>query len=85
MIDLTGEGRAYIPVGLCEVLRRPKMVCLTEYKVCLKTRGKKKKSMTGPGQLEPAVIQFMLKCLQESARWSGNFFFLFSGICIHKI
>ena len=28
--------------------------------------------MTGPS-LEPAAIQLMLKCLQESTRWSGCF------------
>ena len=27
--------------------------------VCLKNRRKKKKSMTGPGSLEPAAIRFM--------------------------
>jgi len=37
-----------------------------------------------PGSLVPAAIQFMLEHLQESARWSSNFCFLFSCICIQR-
>jgi len=37
------------------------------------------------GSLKPAAIQFMLECLQESARQSGIFFLLYSCIFIHRI
>jgi len=52
--------------------------------VCLKSRRKKKKPWLGLGSLEPAAIRFTLKRLQESARRSSNFFFLFLCICIHR-
>jgi len=56
MKELTGEGRACIPVGLT----RPKMVYLTEQSV-LKSRRKKKKSLTGPGQ--PQTCSHMIYAL----------------------
>jgi len=42
MIEVTGKGRACIPGGLCRWLNQLN-------KVCLKSRRKKKNSMTGPG------------------------------------
>jgi len=51
--------------------------------VCLKSKRKKEKKNLG--SLEPAAIRFMLECLQEYDRQSGNFFFPFLCICIHKV
>jgi len=46
MIEVTGKGRACIPEGLTKA----QDVLVQLNKVCLKSRRRKKNSMTGPGQ-----------------------------------
>jgi len=60
----TGEDRACIPLG--QFYKGKRWFDHQLSKVCLKSHKNSRLD---------AAIQFMLEHVQESARWSGNFFF----------
>jgi len=86
MVRWTGEGRSCIPVRLTRtwdgLINWTKSIWKVEERPWAASNLQPSNLCSNAYRL--TAIQFTLKCLQESARWSGNFFFLFSCICINR-